>query len=234
MSGLIRDRLIVQFAVEQQIHGRARLRPAGDDRFTRRLDASNVEGWYSIATVRLRGRTGQCGRQAVHFRLCRRKRGWLCFCTPDASFGGPADTASALTGGSWRTDWNVKTRATLQAATNAINGMTIRLMDLAVMVFARRPDRQLIALYSVFQRGGLRYCPSQPAQNERNLGRPRHYSNSARQSIRSMANHFPASPMMARFRVLRAQKFQKRFEASSSPSASPAKPVYSLPRTCWH
>jgi hypothetical protein len=37
----------------------------------------------------------------------------------------------------------IKTRATLQAATNAISGMTVRLMDLAVMVFARRPDRQL-------------------------------------------------------------------------------------------
>jgi hypothetical protein len=39
----------------------------------------------------------------------------------------------------------IKTRATLQAATNAINGTTVRLMDLAVMVFTRRPDRQLVA-----------------------------------------------------------------------------------------
>ena len=43
----------------------------------------------------------------------------------------------------------IKTRATLQAATNAINGMTIRLIDLAVMVFARRPESSANRNYTV-------------------------------------------------------------------------------------
>jgi hypothetical protein len=66
----------------------------------------------------------------------------------------------------------IKTRATLQAATNAINGMTIRLIDLAVMVFARRPDRQLIEIIRWFP---VRWSSILPVpaslEGERNIGR---------------------------------------------------------------
>src|SRR5437667_384528 len=42
--------------------------------------------------------------------------------------------ALVSTGGSRRTCWVVKTSATPQAATNAMNGTTIRLIDVAVMM----------------------------------------------------------------------------------------------------
>jgi hypothetical protein len=70
------------------------------------------------------------------------------------------------------TAWMIKTRATLRAATNAINGMTIRLIDLAVMVFACRPDRQLIEIIRWFP---VRWSSILPVpaslEGERNIGR---------------------------------------------------------------
>jgi hypothetical protein len=79
----------------------------------------------------------------------------------------------------------------VQAATNAKNGTTIRLMDLAVIVFARRPDSQLTTLYSDFAR--WRFCPYQPAQNGEGNGwsEALFYLSRALKSARKRAN-FPA------------------------------------------
>lgn len=75
LSGLICDRLIVVFAVEQQFHRRTRGSPAGDNRLTRWLNAGNVEGGNGFIGIRRAGRCGRRGRQGVRLIQCHRERG---------------------------------------------------------------------------------------------------------------------------------------------------------------
>src|SRR5580700_8987262 len=60
------------------------------------------------------------------------------------------------TGGSRRTCWMVKTIAMPQAATNAMDGTTIRLSVVVVMMLVRRTERQLL---SIIQRFPAKWVP---------------------------------------------------------------------------
>jgi hypothetical protein len=76
LSGLIRDRAIMQLAIAKQFHRCARRRPACDYRFAARFDAGNVERRHAVAAV---GRYRGSGQAADHciclgLRRCERRR----------------------------------------------------------------------------------------------------------------------------------------------------------------
>jgi len=92
-------------------------------------------------------------------------------------------------------------------------------MDLAVMVFARRPDRQLM---DIIQRFPARWSPilllPASSEGERNFGRLEALSYLSQALIRSKAGQLPGLPNYGR--VSSSSAARRRFEPSSSPSAS--------------
>ena len=155
LSGFIRDRAIVHFAIAQQFHRCARRRPARDDGFARRLDAGNVECRHAVAAFRWRCgaiRSARPPRRLLPIGPCCERR-LLLLSRVDAGFEIAARPLQpwcrpAARGG--RTEWRRQRRRRQEPRPE---GWTIRLIDMAVMMLTRLPE-SLARPYFIPSRAG--------------------------------------------------------------------------------